>query len=1030
VRTAAAEPIGTGEARDQRSAAALAMLTLPAATRYSVARVSPPIQWGIRVGAASLRLLARIPASALMMLADLAGSRSSRRVRRPSTGDPGQLTAASDVPAASPSNGHETAPPKNVTVTPSGVRVVDKRKAGLQSAAQPADAESPGALGRRTGETTQDATHRGEAAVRASSKLRHAILGGLIRAGRRTPLPAVSDADLGRYAWERRACRQLLRDKPGRQVDLSELIGLAADETAGDWRAPVLWWAKRNVPPADLARLIEAEFIGPGSVGLAERKLITLMRLTGHAAAALPDRDAQAAIRIALAHSRKPVDPYVPGGLTLVARSLVSVLLEQRPELDEIVLNSLELQAGVPQTAPTTSLPIEARLFAIAIRNRAPDFGKALSQVVARAGLGPAQLETAAHLADAPLVRPTHVRQAERTPAPLDAAGFVIGRALPWLAPPALAAGAGLAVHMHHWAPAHTTIALGDSIALLALLAAVNVFTVQLSASRLPGVLARPAGQPWELFFSYSAALTLLGLSAFHPRAAWLVAVTSWAALLALGLLSVGVLAAMFRLLRRTDAGRAAGGYVARTIPLARMAGRRLGRIQANAAEMREALATVPAVKTSLDVIVGEWSHTIPARARGLFTPSRGGMRRLLARNAFDKGMRLRVFAGLGTIVGSGENIACLIPARDQTVTRSLAKQASRTLRTRSCTRVEDIAAGAVALTQMAVDLANTGDIGTARTVAQHVARLVAEHTAAVRRARRQTFRKQALKTRTADTGRLGSGMLSTQADLRTRDTEIVPVIPALRDTLRVAVQGRLDSRKDQFNVPGTIIDQLLSASGQAEAAVEMLTSAVVSDAPDASARPRVAAELLRVAGLRSLELRRPAAFQQVLNGLGRLAGNDAGTSAAIDIAGALAATACRFDVRLSKRAIDWALARLDTTTAPAPVTGWKAGVLWRTGAAGLACGAMSVAVYSARTLFELGAQDSLAAMASDRELIASESVRSNLLGGYLGDQPEDALNNFGIFARELESALQERVGAGEQSVAAELGRTYTMPTA
>src|SRR5260370_39488240 len=104
----------------------------------------------------------------------------------------------------------------------------------------------------------------------------------------------------------------------------------------------------------------------------------------------------------------------------------------------------------------------------------------------------------------------------------LDAAGFVIGRALPWLTPPALAAGAALAVHAHHWAPAHTTIALGDSIALLAVLAAVNVFTVQLSASRLPGVLARPARPPWGLFFSSSSALTLLGVAAFHsppPRA-------------------------------------------------------------------------------------------------------------------------------------------------------------------------------------------------------------------------------------------------------------------------------------------------------------------------------------------------------------------------------------------------------------------------------------------------------------------------------------------------------------------------------
>jgi hypothetical protein len=246
---------------------------------------------------------------------------------------------------------------------------------------------------------------------------------------------------------------------------------------------------------------------------------------------------------------------------------------------------------------------------------------------------------------------------------------------------------------------------------------------------------------------------------------------------------------------------------------------------------------------------------------------------------------------------------------------------------------------------------------------------------------------------------------------VRARDDELVPVIPALRDTLRVAVKGRLDSRKDQFNVPGVIIEQLLTSSGQAEAAVDILISAVASDAPEAIAGPRTAAELLRIAGLRALELRRPAAFQQVLDGLGRLTGNDAGNSAAIDIAGALAATACRFDVRLSKRAIDWALARLgripaDTATAPALVMWSKVAILWRAGAAGLACGAISVAVHSARMVYELGAQDSLATMASDRDMIARESVRSNLLGGYLGDQPEDALADFGTFAKDLEPVL------------------------
>src|SRR6266571_1460841 len=383
------------------------------------------------------------------------------------------------------------------------------------------------------------------------------------------------------------------------------------------------------------------------------------------------------------------------------------------------------------------------------------------------------------------------------------------------------------------------------------------------------------------------------------------------------------------------------------------VAGRRPGRIQAKAVEMGEALETVPAVRMSPDAVAGEWSRNIAARDRGFFMPSRVGMRRLLAHDAFSRGMRLRVFAGLGTIVGSGDGIASLIPARDQTITRSLATQAGRRLRTRSCSRVEDVAAGAVALTQMALDLANAGDIGTARTVTQNVVRLVAEHTAAARRARTQMFRRQESRTRAA-AGGLRSAVQAAQASVRARDTSIVPVVPALRDSLRIAVRGRLESRKDLFNVPGTVIEQMLDQ-------------------------------------------------------LGRHSSNRAETWDAAEVTGVLAATACRFDVRLAQRAIDRAMAQIavspaDEASAAALAARRRLIVLWR---------AMSVAVHAANKLFEFHAQDALDAMASDRGLIAWEAARSNLRSGYLGDQAEDALTNFGTFLKDIGPVLKHP-GEGE----------------
>ena len=873
--------------------------------------------------------------------------------------------------------------------------------AAAESLAQPQPAD----------EVQQQSRWFARAVAKVSDAVWCPMLGRLIRAGRRTPLPAAPDVDVGRYAWRHTACRQLLRDKPGRAEYLSELIDLAADETAGDWRSPVVWWAKRHVSPADLARFVRAELVRPGHAALADRRLILLLRLAGHAAAALPDGDARAVLRTALACARKQVDPYAANGLTLVARSVVTVLLEQRPELDEIAISALELQAGESQMPPDRPLPVEARLLAIATRDRAPDSGAALSSAAVKAGFGLAQMEAAARLADAPIARSARLREAERIRAPLAAVMFVVGRGLPWLTPVVVAAGVGIATHMLRWAPTQTVISVGDSIAMLALLAAVNVFTVQLSASRLPGVIARSAGQPWELSFSYSAALTLLGLSVFRAHAAWLAAATSWAALAALVLFSAGVLPAMFRLLRRTDAGRAARGYVARTVPVARVAGRRLGRIQARAVEMREALETVPAVRMSPDAFAGEWSQNIAARARGFFLPSRAGMRRLLAHDTFSQGMRLRVFAGLGTIVGSGEDIASLIPARDQTITKSLARQAGRRLRMRSCSRVEDVATGAVALIQMALDLANAGDIGTARTVTQNVVRLVAEHTAAARRARAQMFRRQELRAKAAAAG-LRSTAPAAQAGGRARDISIVPVVPALRDSLRIAVRGRLESRRDLFNVPGTVIEQLLSSSGQADAAVSMVTFSVPAEASESAAGSSVAAELLRIAGVRALELRDSATFEQVLDQLGKRSSNGTETWDAAEVTGMLAATACRFDVRLAKRAIDRSLAQVGVSpaneaSAAALAARRSLSVLWRAGAAGLTCGAISVALHAANKLFELHMQDALDTMTSDRGLIAWEAARSNLHGGYLGDHAEDALTNFGTFLKNIKPVLE-----------------------
>lgn len=79
------------------------------------------------------------------------------------------------------------------------------------------------------------------------------------------------------------------------------------------------------------------------------------------------------------------------------------------------------------------------------------------------------------------------------------------------------------------------------------------------------------------------------------------------------------------------------------------------------------------------------------------------------------------------------------------------------------------------------------------------------------------------------------------------------------------------------LNVPAVITRQLLSGSGRADSAVAMVTSSVPVGASEPASRPRSAAEMLRIAGLRALELGDSTAFGQVLGQLDKLSGSGAG---------------------------------------------------------------------------------------------------------------------------------------------------------
>lgn len=965
-----------------------------------------------------LRAVLRGPAFVIVALllrwADRRAARSagheqtSRRV-----GD--HSPAEDDAPRQADGHDHGQTLP-SVSTTTAGVRVVDKRRvpreqiSSASNIAQTADQRSSGASTSDPDDGTAPVSE--PVSLKESSVVWCRLIGRLITAAARRPIPTdLTSEDLGRIAWTERPCRVVLQDTSPGDISPCEIAALVSRSGIGDWRLPVRRWIERHVESGRLVDLLQSTLLQGDITAVDDRMLTLCLRLCGKAAASLPDEAAGNFLTVALQVAGRPLDPYRSHGAQLVARAAVVDLLKARPELDSMVHRRLTLTR--PEV-PAETASDEAELLAIAIRDRAADGGASFQALAVAANLSPAALDALAGLADAPLRRPAHIRSAE-LPGPLSTAVGMIRRWLvPWVFPPALCVTAGLLTRHWRWAAPPASAGLSDAIVALTLLASVNVFTVQLSAQRLPGIVARTAGQPAALYVSYSAVFSVLTASLIKPKSVRAAAAVQWASTSGLALFLAALLVALFTLFGRTDAGRAAQGFVDTTLTRARASGRRLGRIQARAIDLRTTLSGVPAVRLSSDNVVGEWAEAVEARARGFFLPSRRSLRELLAQPQFAGGMRLRLIAGMGTIVNEGSDIAFLIPTARQTVSRRLASCARRSLRTRRAGPVEETATGVVALIKLALDLAAGGDRGTAHAVAQNVNRLIAAHAHAAKEARRAAIVRQtrSQRARAHGKGRNRDSRLSRVK--RASDDEVVPVVPAIRDAIQLVVRTRLDARSELRDVPEEIVSAVLAASGRAEAAAVMLVTAIPNDVAEIQASSTAATELLRLAGIRALETNDAVVFRMVIDKLDAIAkSGSAGSryvSDAVGVCSVLGATACRFDSRRAREAVDAVVAMLDRAEASgissAAVARMRMFGLWRIGGASLVAASPSVAIYLVRKLNERSDHSTLVAASSDRDLLTREAAQSTICGGYLGDSGMDALANFGSFVDAMQPHL------------------------
>ncbi|MEV5767171.1 hypothetical protein AB0L34_21780 [Micromonospora sp. NPDC052213] len=647
-------------------------------------------------------------------------------------------------------------------------------------------------------------------------------------------------------------------------------------------------------------------------------------------------------------------------------------------------------------------IPAEAEILAFAYRSRTADGGSVYLKLAAALGTKGRNLEALAELCDAVIER--------QSPVSSTSLGFYrIWTGLMWawrrfLAPAIpliFSVQAAAWTYFHSWSEPPYRIELEAAIAALAAVVTVNVFTVQLSSTRLPGSVARAAGHPWYLTASYSASLIMLATVSMKVDAPRLANAFHWSGLVAVIVFALALIAAVIALVGRTDAPEAAAAFVKLRQSKYASVGRRLGKMQAKAIELTECMDSIPSVVRNSGRVVGERSDTVSPRTRGFLLLSARHLKRLLRRPEIDGGTRVRLLSTLGNITESGEAVLSLVPGHDQRISRRTLRLAERVIQTYSSSTAEAVSSSIVALFSHAAALAKAGDIGTGQRVARSAMWLLEVHVSSARNMRKRDTRRQALKAKAReDRTTVRSGVASSAAERRSRDEAVVPAVPALRDLTTVAVRARLDSAFDLGEIPEGALDTMLRISGRAEGVGHWILITLPESMSDAKAKPAALMGLVRRVGLHALERGDFLLWISVLDKLNRYARQDDGEPA-VSMTGVLASTACRFDLRFAKRALKDLAEQTDKSRhRVAAATG-----LWHIGGAALAVGAISVAVAAARVLASRDQADMLGALATTSTL-RNEKTRAELLGGYLGDNGGEALKSFASMASSLGQPL------------------------
>ncbi|WP_182526630.1 hypothetical protein [Nocardioides dongkuii] len=672
-------------------------------------------------------------------------------------------------------------------------------------------------------------------------------------------------------------------------------------------------------------------------------------------------------------------DPYDPGAKKPVTASALVRLVAQRPEVETELVALAKSLSGYQRSEAVD-------LLARGVRARGQAAPAAFIQVATTMPMTPAELARFAQVAEtAQRISPSGV--AIKSDLDIRQWRLAVSKLLELLlaivpAPALIAALLILNPPSPKWLGniAVVQIPVDAAVAIVALIATVNVFTVQLSTQRLPGTVARAASQPRILLGAYIAAGALLMSILFTPAsppALW-VPMQSAAALLSIGWLAV----ALGRIFGKTDTAEACRTFVDQNIARWARTGRRFGKSQARAVQLQRSVESLPFIKFSGAEMLGHDVVLIKSEGRGVTLPNRRTLRKALTAEQFATGGYLQIVHSFGLVVGAGETVAVVRPPAGASVPVALQRQISDMLRPRSAKALEDVSTQTVNLVSLALNTVGSGESRIGESVAEQASRIIRAHMAGVQSSRRKTHERLA----------------SVDGSRSESERQVYPVDPMLRDAVRVLVDGARGLRSGDARAAEVVLDACLAASGPADHVPVMVASAL-TDLDHGSLAPEFMASCLRSAGIRSIQLRQRDVFDMIVRQIAALANDADHEVQAIRSLAALGSACARLEPTLFGVAWRWVEAWASKSTNSTEITR----VVMQMGAASLESGVFAAALECGEYINDSGHLAELSRLA-DLDHVFAEASAAALWSVYLGLVPTDSLERF----RDLAHSLQD----------------------